>query len=404
MSSSAAVQGQNADMRLYSHRFLFRVALGAGTVFAWVLLFQALFFVSGSRETSVTLVALLYALSQGIAFILTPLTGAALRRGVRRALVCGTLTAGFAFACMSLIYAPGFVSNGFAFDMIAGFVILMGLHRALYWIPYATEQNMLATHPHSGSLGFFGETILSLMPLLGGIIIETQGGPGILFALVSLFILASLFPISRIPESYEGFEWGYGETLMQLFAPGNRSFLTLSLLDGVQGVTLLLIWPLAAFIILGQSFLALGVVLSATFLISSLGRTLVRRILRALKADRSTSILAIIAFSSWMFRLAAASPIQVILADVYYHAGVPARRFSIDTPIFEQSADGGHYIDEYTALKEMGMALGRIAASIILAVVCMRFGGVSAFVFAILCAGLAAAASVIISRRLSRVS
>lgn len=402
MNAQAVSTGHNSHARhLGSHRFMFRIALALGNIFAWVLLFKALFMMSGSRDLSLALVAILYALSQSIAFVLTPLTGAALRRGVRAALVYGTLTAGFAFACMSIVFSPGSLSNGFAFDMIAAFVVLMGLHRALYWIPYATELGVLhARTPY----GLFRETIVALMPLMGGVIIEMHGGPGVLFAMTSLLIVLSLFPIARLPESYEGFEWGYGDTLKQLFHPANRSFLLLSFFDGIQGVTLLLIWPLAAFIILSQSFLALGVVLSATFLTSFLARASVRRILKFLRADRSTSILATIAFSSWIFRLAAASPIQILIADVYYHAGVPARRFSIDTSVFEQSADGGHYIDEYTALKEMGMALGRIAAAMLLALLCVRLGAVSAFVFAIFCAALAAASSVIISRRLSRIS
>lgn len=384
---------------LSQHRFLFRLALALSAIFAWTFLFQGFSFMSGSRDLGLALVVTLYALSQMIVFILTPLTGAGLRHGVRRALVYGTLLAGFAFAMMGVLYAPGIISYSSAFDLLVGFVILMGLHRALYWIPYATERDALGAHITHGLLR---EMLLAFMPLAGGFIIDRMGGPGLLFALSSLLIVFSLFPIARIPESYEGFEWSYGETLKQLFSPQNKSFLLLSFLDGVQGIALLLIWPLAAFMILDGSFLALGVVLTATFLLSFLIRDSMRRLLKMLRADRSTSILATIAFSSWMFRLTAASPVQIIVADLYYHAGVPAKRFSIDTSTFDQSADGGHYIDEYTALKEMGMALGRIAACILVALFALRFGGVPAFVFAITAAGIAAASSVIISRRLTR--
>lgn len=397
--TSLTAPGGVFGAHLGAHRFLLRLALALSTVFAWTFLFQGFSFMSGSRDLGLALIVSLYALSQLIAFILTPLSGAGLRHGVRRALVYGTLLAGFAFAVLGVLYAPGIISYSSAFDLVIGFVILMGLHRALYWIPYATAQDAHGAHT---THGLFRETILAFMPLFGGFIIDRMGGPSLVFALSSLLIVFSLFPIARIPESYEGFEWSYGETLMQLFSPANRSFLLLSFLDGVQGVTLLLMWPLAVFMILDGSFLALGVVLTATFLLSFLIRASMGRLLKALRADRSTSILATIAFSSWMFRLAAASPIQIIVADLYYHAGVPTRRFSIDTSTFDQSADGGHYIDEYTALKEMGMALGRIAACILVALFALRFGGVPAFVFAITAAGLAAASSVIISRRLSR--
>src|SRR5688572_22682862 len=118
---------------LASHRFLMRLAFAAGNVFAWVFAFRGFFLASGSLEAALFAVAVLYALMQGIVLMMTPLSGAALRHGMRRALAYGTLIAAFAFACFSLVFAPQ-VGAQFAFTMIATFVVFMGLHRALYWI------------------------------------------------------------------------------------------------------------------------------------------------------------------------------------------------------------------------------------------------------------------------------
>ena len=174
------------------------------------------------------------------------------------------------------------------------------------------------------------------------------------------------------------------------------------LLGGIRGVPLLLIWPLAAFIIIGQSFSALGVILSATLCIAFVGRPIVRRILRTLRADRSTTVVAVIAFSSWVLRLSAGSPLQVAVADVYYHSGISPRRFSVDASASDQSADGGHFVDEYTALKEMGMALGRILACALLVILALSSNAALAFAAAIIIAAIAAASSVFLSRRLAR--
>jgi hypothetical protein len=383
---------------LSSHRFLMRFALAAGNVFAWVFAFRAFYLASASVEASIFAIAALYAMMQGIVLILTPLSGAALRHGMRRALAYGTLVASFAFACFSLVFAPQ-VSAEFAFAMAASFVILMGIHRALYWVPYRTE----AAHGVYIRASHAQEIFLAFVPLAAGIIIEIDWlGPEAILAAAALIALSALIPLIRIPESYEGFEWGFLESFYALFSPFNRSFLSLSIFDGIQGVTLLLVWPLAAFIIIGQSFLGLGFILTATLLMAPLARHLTRRLLNKLRAHDSTPVLVSLVFSSWILRLAAASPLQILVADVYYHSGVSPKRFSVDAPVFDQTADGAHYVDEYTALKEMGMAIGRIIACLILAASVYYLPAAGAFAFLIIVTAFAAAWSVIISRRLAK--
>lgn len=384
---------------LLSHRFLMRLAFAAGNVFAWVFAFRGFFLASGSLEAALFAIATLYALMQAIVLIMTPLSGAALRHGMRRALAYGTLIAAFAFACFSLVFAPQ-VGAQFAFTMIATFVVFMGIHRALYWVPYRTESADTGAYVRPS---FRQETLIALAPLIAGFIIEVEWlGPEALLAAVSLVVLAALVPLIRIPESYEGFEWGFGETFRNLFSPFNRGFLTLSILDGVQGAVLLLVWPLAAFVILGQSFLGLGFILTVTLILAPLGRRFVRSLLRHVSAERSTPILVTLVVSSWLFRLAAASPLQILVADVYYHSGTSPKRFSLDTSAFEQSADGAHYVDEYTALKEMGMAIGRILACLFLAGTVFFIPAAGAFALLIIIAAFSAAWSIVISRRLAR--
>ena len=401
MSPSSAVAADSERRRaraLHAHRFLFRLAFSAGNIFAWIFVFRGFFISSGSLEAALAGVVALYALSQSIALFLTPLSGAALRHGIRRALVYGTFMAVFAFVCMSLLFVPSPTSGGVIFGLIGSFAILMGIHRALYWIPYQT-----ADAQGSRGIGMGQEIAIACMPFIAGLCIETSVlGPDALIIAVVALILLSLFPLAMVRESYERFEWGFSESFATLFSPFNRGPLWLSIFDGIQGVTLLLIWPIAAFIILGQSFGALGLVLTITFCATILGRSAFRSILKFLHADRSTSVIALIAFSSWIFRLTPVSSIQIILTDVYYHAGISPRRFSIDAHVFDQSADGGHYVDEYTALKEMGMVLGRLVACASVIFFAIHTSAAIALGSAIILAGFAAAASVILSRRLAK--
>lgn len=395
--SGAAYERGNA---LATHRFLMRLAMGAGNVFAWIFIFRGFYLVSGSTETSIFAIAIMYALMQGIVFILTPLSGFALRNGMRRALAYGTLVASFAFACMSVVFAPQIGSGEFAFGMIVSFAILMGIHRALYWIPYRTEIADTGTYV-SASKG--EEIVLAFVPLIAGLMIETLWlGPEALLALAAFVALSALIPLIRLPESYEGFEWGFLETFAALFSRSNQTLFTLSLADGIQGAALLLIWPLAAFIIIGQSFLGLGLILTLTLIVTPFFRTGVRKLLKRHRAERSTPILATLVFSSWLLRLAAASPLQILAVDVYAHSSSSPKRFSIDHAVHDQSADGAHYVDEYTALKEMGLALGRIIACLILAFVALYVHAAAAFGAVIILAAFASVVSVVISQRSSR--
>ncbi|MEK7509335.1 MAG: hypothetical protein AAB605_01325 [Patescibacteria group bacterium] len=384
---------------LQSHRFLLRLALSAGNIFAWLVVFRVLHVGSGNLELALFGVGALYALSQGVMFVLTPLAGAVLRQGLRRALVYGTLASVFAFLSIAVLFAPqATLTREFVFSMVAGFVVLGGIHRALYWVPYATVLEREGTSRAS----FVREAAIALMPLCGGLALVVPGGAAALFVIVVITILLSLFPLTFVREGYERFVWSFGETFAALFARANRGLLFTSFLDGVQGVTLLLFWPLAVFFIVGQSYVLLGTILSATLLITFLARRVIRRVLTALGLERSVLTLAIVVFSSWVLRLVAGTPLQVFIADVYYHGGIPARRFGIDARAFEQTADAGHFVDEYTALKEMGMALGRITACALFAVLLLFGSAPVAFGVCILAAGIAAAASVLISHRMAK--
>src|SRR5262245_12173523 len=102
---------------LASHRFLMRLAFAAGNVFSWIFMFRGFYLVSGSIEAALFAIMILYAMMQGIILILTPLSGAALRHGMRRALAYGTLLGAFAFACFSVVFAPQ-IPPQLAFGMV----------------------------------------------------------------------------------------------------------------------------------------------------------------------------------------------------------------------------------------------------------------------------------------------
>lgn len=376
---------------LYVHRFLMRLALGLGVVFAWIFMFKALWIMSGNIISALFGIGILYGLSQGIVFLLTPLAGRALRFGLRRGLLWGTCAAfGAFFACMFLFVED---TPERVFSVIASFVILSALHRSFYWLPYRSLKNeRLASRTN-----LLGEIVIALAPLLAGFLVtSTLGGIG-LFGIAAGLLVLSFFPIFLINESYEPFAWGYRETYEVLFSKKERVLFAQSIFDGIQGVALLLFWPLVIFLVIGQSFWLLGIILSLTLLCTLFARLIMCSWVPHLQ-KLSLSVLSILTLSGWIFRLSAATPLTIVAADVFSHTTLSPRRMSIDILSFEQVADGGSFVDEYTALREMGMALGRIGGCALLVVGAFLFVPIVALALPILCAGFAALASLYFSR------
>jgi hypothetical protein len=379
---------------LAAHRLLFRAALAAGNVFAWVIVFRLFYVATGHLEVALAGAASLYALSHALTLLLTPLSGMSLRRGIRKALLLGTVLASLSFSIIAVLFLAD-PSRDEVFWAMGAFALVQGFYRAFYFVPYKTLEG-------GGEVSsILREATVALVPALAGYVLTAfADGAFILFASCSALLLLSALAVARLPESYEAYDWTYVDTLRELCARRNHLASGLFILDGVQGAVLLFIWPLAVFLLLG-SFRSLGAVLTATLCVAYLGRFLVKKLLRVLRA-RSPVVLATIAFSTWIVKLAAASPVQVLMVNVAYTSGNSPMRFGIDTHSYEQSADGGHFIDEYTAVKEMGLSIGRVLASVLFILLLLTTAESLAFAALIFTAATTAAWSVFLAHRLQK--
>src|SRR3989344_3964370 len=369
------------------HRFLMRFALAGANIFAWIFAFQYFFLVEPDIAHALARTALLYALSQAITCLVTPYGARALRGGARRMLLYAAVSAAAAFAVLGAAFV-GVWGGAYAPEALIVFAVALGIYRALYWIPFELE----ARATRASRLPLAGEFVIALAPLASGLFIAFAAvAPVWLLDIGAALIVLSALPIYFMAEVHEGFSWEYRETFAQLWEPENRTIVTQSFFEGLSGATLLFFWPIAVFLITGWSYGMLGIILSFTFVVAILARTFVRKLLRRARLQQSGFYDAVFAVTPWLFRLSVATPIGVILADSYFYTTTPPR-MGIDTVAFEQSADGGSYVDEYTALKEMSLALGRIVICVVGAGTALKVSLPVAFVTVI---SIAAIASVI---------
>jgi hypothetical protein len=166
-----------------------------------------------------------------------------------------------------------------------------------------------------------------------------------------------------------------------------------TLLAGVEGAALLILWPLLVFVLLNWSYTVLGFVLSGAFVLAFLLRAFFERPVSRI----SPALAALVNASAWIMRLTVGGAVGVVLVDTYFYIGSQPKRRGLDMHAFEQMADNTTFVDEHTALKEMGMALGRILICIISAILLSFLTIPLTFLIVFTLAAIAAASSVYLS-------
>jgi hypothetical protein len=369
------------------HRTLLRIALSGVQVFAWIFIFQYFYVRSHSIAEAVSSLALTFALTHVVVILLTPWSARRLRHGFKRLMVYALLSLAAAFTVLAASFAGYLGPIGWG---VGFFAVLLGMYRALYWVPYEVAREATPTRRVA-----YSEYLVAIVPAAAGLFLtSTIYAPVALLAIGAAGVALSLIPLLGMADVHEGYAWRYRESFHELLSKSHRRLLLESMTSGIEMATLLLLWPLVIFLVLGWSYPMLGIVLSLTYIVALILRAVLRRPLKA----ATMPIRALLAASAWIMRLAVGGAVGVVLVDTYFYVGSRATSRGVDMSAHEHSADNNTYVDEYTALKEMGMALGRIIMCLLVAVLAVSFSLPIAFTIAFICAAFAAAAAVYLSQ------
>jgi len=331
------------------HRLFLRAALSGAHIFAWVFIFQFLFVRYGSIASAVAGTALTYGLAQAIAVLLTPLTAQRLRNGFRATIAYAVIALACAFVALAAAFAGLLPEPAWGIGL---FAVLLGLYRALYWIPYAVARERT---PHLAPPWI--EVLLALLPIVTGFYLASSpAAPVALLCTAAFVVLLSLVPLMRMRDGQEGYSWTYRQSFHELFSRQRRYYVLSSILSGIEAAALLLLWPLLVFMLLRWSYPVLGIVMA----LSALLTIVLRKRFGQRIAAASPAVHAVIAASAWVARLTVGGAIGVVVVDTYFETGSGATSRGIDTRAYEHAADSSTFVDEHTALKEMSMGIGRI--------------------------------------------
>lgn len=354
-----------------------RILIQAG--FSVILVFLPTFFFLELGE-SLTNVILVYGIAYLIHALLTPYTARLICTwGMRKLMMVAVVP--------FLVVGMGALAFWEVAPLLMLLVYVVGwaIYRALYWVPYHVEVTSFLDKEHRGrQVSIYTNVVAGLLiiaPLIGGFLIN-QFGFVAAFVLSLILFSSSFIPLLSMRETHEEFSFGYFETFQRLFSKKNRPLLLAYAGDGAQNIVNLIFWPVFIFLVLQGDFVAVGIISAlvtlATFIIRFIAGEMID------KASKAQILLfsSVVYTTGWFLKIFAQTGVQIFLFDAYHQAGRAVHRVSFDAGTYEQSADNGHFVDEFTVLKEMAMNVGRIAMLIVGGVLAAFFGIKVAFILA----------------------
>jgi len=105
-------------------------------------------------------------------------------------------------------------------------------------------------------------------------------------------------------------------------------------------------------------------------------------LLDRIKKTKLVKIGTVLNSSAWLIKIAVGTAMQVFLSSLYHTLASIVLRTSIETLVYEKAADRGHYIDEYTLIKEMAIHAGKVLSLIVIAILLVFFPLQAAFIVA----------------------
>ena len=242
-------------------------------------------------------------------------------------------------------------------------LIMNNIWRMLYWTPFHTEFAEFTDKRHRGRTIAFLTSISSLVsiavPILAAFIIYRFGFDA-LFLVTGAIILTSVIPLFLAQPVYEEYSFGYFETFKKLFAKKRRRMLYAYMADGADSMVGALIWPVFIFEVLQGNYLEVGLI-STIIIIVSVVLRLVMGDLADHKSKKKLLKIGTTVYSiGWIFKIFVNTAFTIFIASTFHNFALIMMRTPFDALMYEKAADAGHYVDEYTVLRDIAITFGRV--------------------------------------------
>lgn len=264
---------------------------------------------------------------------------------------------------------------------IVGLTILAGF----YWAPFHVDFAKFSSKGKRGrqvAIFYDVQRLVGIAaPALGGFLIATYSY-SVIFIYAALIKVLSLFPLAFLPQTSVQYEFGYFESFKKMFQKPFR-WMTFSMIAlGAESVVAAVIWPVFLFVILDGNYLDVGLITAAIVIISLGLQFMIGSQVDKGKGKKILRWGSGIYALGWISKSLVESVVGIFAASTFHSFGSIMMRTPLDAMMYEQAADSGHYIDEYTVLRETALTIGRLGMMILLIGVTTWFSIPAAFIFA----------------------
>lgn len=247
------------------------------------------------------------------------------------------------------------------------------LFRIFHWVPYHVDFTEFTKRGERGrSLGITYATVAFMGvvgPILAGYII-TQSGYNMLFAIAVALLIAATISYAFVPGINEKFVWTFKETWKRLFSKEYRGAALGLYASGAEGTFTIIVWPIFLYELLKGNLLEIGAL--ATFVA---GITVIIQLIfgyyldgKDMSRTKALKVGSVFYSLGWIFKIFVLSAMQVFLVGLYHNVAKIFTQTSFDAMFYDMSADQGHYVDEFTVLREMAIHLGRASCLVVVAI------------------------------------
>jgi YQGE family putative transporter len=284
------------------------------------------------------------------------------RRALRISVFCGALY-------YAIFY---FIAENNWIYLIPLVLFVLTAYRMLYWIPYHVDFAKFTSKKNRGkqisAINATRETIGVFIPLIGGFVIARFGFDALFVTAIILYLISGI-PYLTIPRTHEKFRWTYSETIKNLFSKKHKEEMIAFASDGAETTFMLLVWPIFLFQVLEGNYLKVGIV--STLII---GATVGLQLALGKKIDKSSHKEKILKtgsmFSSisWLIKIFIDTAFEIFVIGAFHNLMRIFTRTPFQTLSYEIAADQGHYVDEFTVIRELSINTGRVLVLVIAAI------------------------------------
>ncbi|NQV90448.1 MFS transporter [Candidatus Uhrbacteria bacterium] len=263
---------------------------------------------------------------------------------------------------------------------------------SFYWAPFNIDFTEFSPQKKRGAslakLYALQQLITVIAPLIAGWVIMEHGFR-INFFLGLVLAGVSVIPLLFLPPFKVVYEFGFWESFQRLFSKRFRGMSLSMVAYGAENIVGVVIWPIFLYAIFEGQYLEIGafaaIIVSIGFVLELIVGKETDRFSPGKMLKFGTGVYAL----GWVWKGLVETVVGVFAASTFHNLGSILLRTPMDTLMYEQAADSGHYIDEYTVLREIALGIGRVVMLLFLILVTTYFSiSASFFVAAIVSLGI----------------